>query len=462
MQNLLIIGGGPAGYEGAIRAAQLGIKVTLIEKSRLGGTCLNLGCVPTKCLLSDVSKGRDLNEAYQRKNQVVDKLVKGIEQLFKAHKINLIQGYASFVNGNTVLIKETGEKIKFDTAILATGSVPFIPKSLFIDAFTVDSDYLLTNTDLIDKKVAIIGGGVIGIEVSYILGPENVTIIEKLPQILPTEDIDMVRSIERELKKRGAKIYTNNGVSKIEQGKITLENGEVIEAEKAIVVIGRKANTNGLELEKAGINLNEQGFVKVDKSFKTSNPNIYALGDIVGQTMLAHYASASAKNIVANLASQFDKNNVLKNSKITKHSNSLDTNIYLKHLINLSVVPAVIYSTPELARVGKTEKELKQNGIEYKMGKFMYGANARALASEELGTVKILADLNHKILGASILGHDAENMISILAVVMANNGTIHDINKTIFPHPTLGEIVLEASEDVEGLAIHKIGPLKKN
>ena len=444
--ELLIIGGGPAGYVGAIRASQLGLKVTLCEQKKVGGTCLNIGCIPTKCLLSYAEgiyglkkprkgvsvSGLDLNkdEIYAEKDAVVAKLTGGIEQLLKAYGVDLKKGKASFVSKDEVKIGE--ETIKFKKAIIATGSVSMIPKSLFVEGFTVDSTYALEHPNL-GNNVVIIGGGVIGCELSFVLNSmgTNVTIIEKLKGIIPTEDRDCVRHVESSLKNKGIKVMCDISVTKVEKGKLTLSNGEVIEADTCIVAVGRIPTTEGLDCEKAGVNKGEKAEVVVNNDFVTSNSNIYAVGDVTGSIQLAHYASACALNVVAKIAGK-------------------------GHGPNLNVVPRVTYSIPELASVGITETQAKEQGLNYNVGRFAYAAMGKAIAMGETeGAVKVITNTEDKIIGAAVVGKDADNLIVPFTIAMALGLTSSQLTEVIYPHPTLSEMILEACEDVHGKAVHK-------
>lgn len=463
--DLIIIGGGPAGYVGAIRASQLGAKVCLVEKENLGGTCLNIGCIPTKALLSYTESIYELKnpkqglyvesyiinneEIYSFKNNVITKLRSGIESLLRSYGVEVLKGKASFLSEDKVLVSnvqknqagQTSEKtdggtiIQFDKAIISTGSVSVMPKSLFIEGFTVDSNYVLENPNPA-KKMVIVGGGVIGCELAFILNSlgSEVTIIEKLNGILATEDKDCIRPIETSLKKRGIRLITGTAVEKIEMGKIILSTGEVIESEKCILAIGRKPNIEGLNLNNANVKIGEKGEIEVDDAFQTSAPSIYALGDVVGGIQLAHYASATATRVVEALYSK------------------------KQNLPILSSIPRVVYSIPELASVGLTETQAKEQKIEYKIGRFAYAASGKAMAMDETeGMIKVIADPNDKIIGATVVGKDADNLIVPFTMAVALNLTASDLSKVVYPHPTLSEMILEACEDLHGKAIHKPG-----
>lgn len=441
--DLVIIGGGPAGYVGAIRAAQFGLNVALIEKENLGGTCLNIGCIPTKTLLSysgviytkkeglNLSYNLDFDKIYNFKDAVINKLKQGIEGLLKSNKIDLIKGTASFNSKNSILV--SGEEYFFKKAIVATGSKSFIPKSLFIDGYTVDSTFVLNNKNL-GEKIVIVGGGVIGCELAFILNSfgKKVTIVEKMAQLLITEDKDSVKFVENSLKSKGIEVFLDNGVKSIEKGKVVLEKGEILESDYAVIAIGRIPNTDGLNLDLANINLGERKEIKIDKDFKTSNSNIYAVGDVAGGIQLAHYASATACKVVASIAGK-------------------------DYSQNTYVVPRITYSIPMIASVGDSEKMAKEKGLNYKVGRFSYSASGKAMAMNETeGMVKVLVS-DDKIIGAAVVGADADNLITSFTIAIALGISINDMVKVLYPHPTLSEIILEACEDTHGMAIHKPG-----
>ena len=447
--ELLIIGGGPAGYVAAIRASQLGMKVCLIEEKKVGGTCLNIGCIPTKSLLAHAgfiyglkhsragvnvgSYDLDKQAIYSFKDNVVNKLTSGVEMLVKSYGADLKTGHASFIGKDQIKVGD--EVIEFKTAMIATGSKSIMPRSMFVDGFTVDSTFVLEHPEMGGKKIVIIGGGVIGCELAFILNSfgSGVTIVEKLKSILPTEDKDCVRYIETSFKNKGVKVLTDISVEKIEKGKITLSNSETITSDYCIVAVGRMPNTEGLDCEKAGINIGDKKEVIVDKDFKTSNKNVYAIGDVTGSIQLAHYASACACKVLADM----------------KGSSSAP---------NLDVVPRVTYSIPELASVGLTETQAKASGIEHKVGRFAYAASGKAMSMDETdGVVKVLVDLDDKVIGAAVVGADADNLIVPFTMAIALGLKASQLATVIYPHPTLAEMILEVCEDVHGKAIHKGG-----
>jgi len=444
--DLIILGGGPAGYVGAIRSAQMGLKVCLVEEKKVGGTCLNIGCIPTKCLLSytediySLKKPKqgitvkdfnlNLEEMYSFKNSVVNKLTSGIEMLLKSYGVELKNGKGSFVSNNKIVVN--GEELGFKKAVIATGSKVVKPKFLNVEGFTIDSTYVLEHPE-IKGRVVVVGGGVIGCEIAFMLNSFGceVTIVEMLKGILPTEDRDCVRYIEASLKGKGIKFYVDTAVEKLEKGKVKLSNGETLEAEHCVVAVGRGPNTEGLNCEKAGVTLGKKGEVTVDKGFKTSNPNIYAVGDVTGGIQLAHYASACACKVVADIAGS-------------------------KSNVNLDVIPRVTYSVPELASVGITETEAKEKGVEYKIGRFMYASMGKALAINATeGMMKVITDANDKVIGAAVVGKDADNLIVPFTIAVGLGLTATQLSSIVYPHPTLSEMILETCEDVHGKAIHK-------
>lgn len=441
--KLLIIGAGPAGYEAAIRAAQFNHEVFLVEKEYLGGTCLNVGCIPTKTLLSyseeiyklnnlrtglSVSDVKIDSEAiFNEKTLVVNKLKKGIESILKSYKINLITGEAKFINENSVEVNNT--KIDFDKAILATGSVPFIPNSLFLEDFTVTSTDVLEKPNL-GSTILIIGGGIIGCELAFILNSlgKNVTIVEKEEAILANQDKDAVRLVELSMKKKGILVKKGIGVSKIKKGFVSLENDETINCDRCIVAIGRIPNTKNLFLENANIKIGAKGEVLVDKDFLTTNKNVYAVGDINGKIQLAHFASSSALSVVHKLSNK-------------------------EYHTNLDLVPQVTYTMPEIASIYSKKYDANTN----KSFKFMFGAIGKAVAiGINEGFCKIFIDSEEYITAALIVGEDADNLINIFTLAINSNFKVSDLTAIIYPHPSLSELIFETAEDANALAIHKL------
>jgi len=460
-KDLLIIGGGPGGYVAAIRASQLGAKVTIIEEDKVGGTCLNRGCIATKALyknaevLNTIKKSDDfgisiasyslnMTKVQNRKNEVSDNLRGGIEQLLKGFNIEVIYGKASFVDKNKIEYT-TNEGIKntiiANKIIIATGSsVQKLPIE-GMDLPNVITSNEALNLDYVPNDIVIIGGGVIGIEFAGIFASfgANVTVVEYAPRILPMLDEEMVKRLTMYLKKKGIKINAGVGVKKVEQLndklKIIADNkGNNVEyaADLVLVATGRTINTDGLGLENINIEYDRKG-IKVNEFFETSVKNVYAIGDVIGGQMLAHVASDEGKVAVENMYG-------------------------INSRINYDCVPACVFTFPELSSVGLTEEEAKKREIDYSVGKFNFAANCKAQTiSEGDGLVKVLADsTSNKIIGVHILGPNASDLIHEGTLAIENGLTIEDIRKTIHAHPTLSEAFQEASLATLGEAIHAL------
>ena len=455
--DIAVLGGGPGGYVAAIRAAQYGKKVALVEARELGGTCLNRGCIPTKALLhcaevyeqsagasafgvNSGEVGFDFGRMAEFKQSTVDKLVSGIGSLEKAHGVKVIKGFGRLTDSHTLdVVQPTDEHltVTFDKLILATGSSPARPPIEGIDGQNVvTSDDILSMTELPESFV-IIGGGVIGIEFATLFATlgKPVTVIEMMPSILPGADADVVRTCLRVLKKKKVQIVNNAKVTKIEDGEtVTVSyelNGAVKTAEGAccVVSVGRKAETRGIGLEEIGVEFN-RNFVVIDDRCRTNIENIYAIGDITGKIQLAHVASAQGLIAAANAAG---------------HDEVMD----------YSVVPSCIYTSPEIAFVGLSEDKAKAMGIEYKLGTFNVAGNGRAMVmGENLGIAKLISDMDGKLIGAQLMCPRATDMIAELAAVMKLGGSVKDVADTIHPHPTVSEVVMEAAHDWEGLCCH--------
>lgn len=457
----IVIGAGPGGYVAAIKLAQLGKEVLVIEKEKLGGVCLNVGCIPSKALINassmmdkfhiakemgfDLTVGEkliDMDKLQVWKNKVVKKLTDGIGMLFKANKIQHIYGTAFFKDKNHVEVttKEGQILVEFNTAIIATGSTP-----IEIPGFKFDEKRILSSTGALDlnevpKNLVVIGGGYIGMEIgTYLLKlGAKVTVVEATPTILPASDQDLVTVVTRKLKKKRATILLE---TKAKQAVVT-ENGvdvtieakdgtlQTINADYVMVTVGRKPNSKDMGFENLGLEM-ERGFIKVNKKQQTNVGNIYAIGDVAGGYMLAHKAS---------------KEGIVAAEVIAGHKSEMD----------FYAMPAVIFTDPEIASVGLTDKEAQDKGFKTKVGKFPFAALGKALASGESdGFVKIIMDEeNENILGIHIVGHDASSLISEGALAIEMGATAEDIALTIHPHPTLPEGLMEAAEAVLGKAIH--------
>ena len=460
--DLIIIGAGPGGYVAAIRAAQLGMKVACVEKeATLGGTCLNVGCIPSKALLYSSEKyaellhqtedhgikiGKvelDLAKLMQRKEKIVKQLTAGIGFLFKKNKITHINGTASFVDEQNIKVKSSKEsKLSAKNFIIATGS-----SSIAIPSIPIDEKSTVTSTGALSlssvpKTMLVIGGGYIGLEMGSVwsrLGTK-VTVVEALDQIVPTMDAEIAAQFMKSLQKQGLEfklshkvIATKPETSDVEVTmELTKDKKQIKEKYNIVLMsVGRKPNTEGLNLEKIGIKLNEQKAIEVDHRFKTNVDGIYAIGDVVPGPMLAHKAEEEGIACVEIINGQ-------------------------KTHMNYDTMPAIVYTNPEVASVGKTEEQLKESKTEYKVGKFPFMANGRALTTSATeGFVKILVDKKtDSILGAHIIGHDAGQLIAEIVTAMEFGGSAEDIARICHAHPTTSEAVKESALNADGRAIH--------
>ncbi|MCU9810752.1 dihydrolipoyl dehydrogenase [Paraclostridium sp. AKS81] len=462
--KVAVIGGGPGGYVAAIKAAMLGAEVTVIEKRKVGGTCLNVGCIPTKALLASSSLISSIKEAkdfgihingevesnfddiMNRKNKVVSQLISGIEFLFEKRGIKLVNGFGKLVDTNKIEVNKEGgskELVEADKIILANGSQPVI-----LPMFPYDGDKIITSDEALNlkdvpKSLLIVGGGVIGCEFGQFfraLGTE-VTIVEMFDQLLPLEDKDVAKQLQRQFKKDKIKVMTGVKIEKCEivdnEVVATLSNGKEVKAEKALLSIGRKPYLDNSGIEDIGIEL-ERGKVIVNENLETNVKGIYAIGDIINTPFLAHVASK--EGLVA------AQNAVCGNSKT----------------VNYAAVPRCVYTEPEVAGVGKTEKELQENGIEYNTGQFDFRALGKAQAIGHFqGFIKILADKNDKIIGASIVGPHATDLLTELSLAVHLGLTVEEVGDVIHAHPTLSEGIMEALHDVHGECVHAAPKLAK-
>jgi len=457
--DLVVIGGGPGGYVCAIRAAQLGMKVACVEKREtLGGTCLNVGCMPSKALLQsshhyhaakeefaehgvNVSGVElDLAKMMERKTTMVKGLTDGIAYLFKKNKVTHISGAAKLTGATTLEVN--GDTITAKNIVIATGSVSTDLPGVEVDEKQVVSSTGALELSEVPKSMVVIGAGVIGLELGSVwsrLGAE-VTVVEFLDKILPPFDNDMSKQAQRILGKQGINFKLKSKVTGVAKGKdgctVTIEpvkggDAEDIKADVVLVSIGRKPFTEGLGLEAAGVNVSDRGFITVDDHLRTNVPSIYAIGDVIGGVMLAHKAEEEGVMVAECLAGQAGH-------------------------VNYDVIPSVVYTHPEVATVGKTEQQLKEEGVDYAVGKFNFTANSRARANGETsGLVKILADKRtDRVLGAHIVGPAAGDLIAEVATIMEFRGSAEDIARTCHSHPSLGEAVKEAAMDVAKRAIH--------
>lgn len=461
--KIAIIGGGPGGYVAAIKAAMLGADVTVIEKRRVGGTCLNVGCIPTKALLASSSMLNNIKEAksfginidgginidfssiMSRKDKIVNQLINGIEFLFEKRGINLINGFGKLIDKNNIEVTmEDGSKevVNADRIILANGSVPVIPEMFPYDGKTViTSDELLSLQEL-PKSILIIGGGVIGCEIGQFLrtlGTE-VTIVEMNEQLLPFEDKDVAKQLQRQFKKDKIKVMTGVGVETCQvidnQAVATLSNGKQIKSQYALVAVGRKPNLNNSGIKELGIEI-DKGKIVVNQNLETNIEGIYAIGDLIDTPFLAHVASK--EGIVA-------VENALGKSKV----------------VDYTAVPRCVYTEPEVAAVGKTEKQLDAEGKKYNVGQFDFRALGKAQAIGNFqGFIKVIADENDVIIGASIVGPHATDLLTELSLAIHLKLTTEQVGDVIHAHPTLSEGLMEAIHDVHGECIHSAPKLVK-
>jgi len=455
--DLIVIGAGPGGYVCAFRAAQLGLKVALIDKRpTLGGTCLNVGCIPSKALLHSSEHyafakthaaahgikfdgvSLDLAALLKKKDDVVTKLTGGVAALAKARKITVLTGSAKFTAANTIVVGD--QSLTAKNIVIATGSTPVELPFLKFDGTTIVSSDHAINLPTVPKRLAVIGGGAIGLELGSVwarLGAE-VTVVEFLPKIAAAYDDDIVRAFTRSLQKQGLKIEVGAKVTGYDThaGLLNAERGAEklsFPADVVLVAVGRRPYTDGLGLEVAGINLDEKKRIAVDAHLRTNVPGIWAIGDVVAGPMLAHKAEEDGVAVAEWIAGQ--------------HGH-----------VNWDLVPAIVYTDPEVASVGLGEDAAKAKGIAVNVGKFNFAANGRAIAADATdGFVKIIADATtDKILGAQILGHNAGELISEIVTHMEYGGSAEDLARTIHAHPTMSEAVKEAALAVSKAALHAI------
>ncbi|HAM82106.1 dihydrolipoyl dehydrogenase [Ornithinibacillus bavariensis] len=458
--DTLVVGAGPGGYVAAIRAAQLGQKVTIVDKGALGGVCLNIGCIPSKALIEaghSVERAHgseaigiktenvtvDFSKVQEWKASVVNKLTSGVESLLKGNKVDIVKGEVYFVDGNTVKVmdEKTSQTYTFKNCIIATGSSPIeIPTFKF-------SERVLDSTAALDlkevpKKLVVIGTGFIGAELgtAYANFGTEVIFLEGAKDILGGFEKQMTQLVKKGLKKKGATIITEalaKGVEETKDGvKVTYEvagKEETVEADYVLVTVGRRPNTREIGLEQVGIEVDERGLIKVDKQCRTNVPNIYAIGDVVAGAPLAHKASYEGKVAAEAISGE-------------------------KSEVDYIGMPAVAFVEPELATVGMTEQEAKDAGYNVKVAKFPFGANGRALSLNATdGFLKLVTRKEDGlVLGGQIAGPNASDMISEIGLAVESGMTAEDIALTIHAHPTLGEITMEAAEVALGTPIHML------
>lgn len=456
--ELIVLGGGPGGYVAAIRAAQLGKRVAIVEKDRFGGVCLNRGCIPTKAMLASShlfdlvkrsqefgikvdSYSLDLVRLMERKEKVVSTLRKGVEFLLKSNNVDMYRGFGKLISDNKVEVAVDGtiQIIEGTHILVATGSEALVPS-----AFAYDRNVVITSDEALDMKnipgsVIVVGGSAVGLEFAtiYSVFGANVTLIEMLPQIAPTEDLEISDALLKSMKRRGIDIKTSTKVLSAETvgsaAEVEIESeGEKqkLKADIVLVAVGREPNTQGIGAEEIGLEL-ERGYIKVDERLKTSRPNVYAIGDVIGGMMLAHVASH--EGIVA-------VENVFGESKSINYSN----------------VPSCIYTDPEIASVGFSEQKCKEMGYDYKVGKFPFSANGKALGEgEREGFVKVISDAKYdEILGVHIFGVHASAILHEAVIAKASELVVSSVSQVVHIHPSLSETVMEAFMDIGGISIH--------
>ncbi|MAF30614.1 MAG: dihydrolipoyl dehydrogenase [Magnetococcales bacterium] len=457
--DLIVIGAGPAGYVSAIRAAQLGMKTALIEKRKeLGGTCLNVGCIPSKALLDSSEKYEmaqhhfadhgievtdvktDIPKMIKRKQSVVDKMTQGINFLMKKNKVTVINGWATIDGPNTVKVDD-GDVYEAKKILIAAGSdVIELPFAKY------DGEHIISSTEALElqtvpQHLIVIGAGVIGLELGSVwrrLGAK-VSVIDIADKPLAVMDGDLGKEAQKLFTKQGLEFYMESKVTgvNVEDGNVNVEledkNGETkkLNGDKVLVAVGRKPNTSGLKLENANIKTDDRGFIEVNENFQTSCESIYAVGDCAPGPMLAHKGEEEGVVCVEMMAGQ-------------------------KPHVNYDCIPWVVYTSPEISGVGKTEEMLKEEGVAYNVGKFNYLANGRAVAmAESTGFVKVLADKKtDKLLGVHMIGHNTSEMIHEAVAIMEFGGSAEDMARMVHAHPTMSEATKEAALAVDGRAIH--------
>ena len=462
--DVLFIGGGPAGYVGAIRAAQLGFSVAVIEREALGGTCVIWGCIPAKALLEASSLANhvkhaadfgvnvgevklDFGVAMKRSRAVSTQNSKGVEFLFKKNKITWIKGDARVGGKNSVSVKTAdGKEEKHDAKkalVISTGSrVKGLPQAgLELNKTTVISSDEALVLEKAPKSLIIVGAGAVGCEFADVFNAfgSEVTLVEVAPNVLPVEDADCSKEVERSFKKRGIKVFTGAKIGNVKVGKnsvsMTIEAGGEkvqVEAEKVLVAAGRAPNIESIGLKEAGVQITERGFIRIDKKMQTTVPGIYAIGDVAGQPMLAHKGEREGIVFAEYLAGK------------------------QAHDMDYGNIPGCTYCHPEVASVGLTEQACKEKKLDYKVGRFPFSANGRARTSGETeGFVKIIRDAKYgEILGAHIVGAHATELIHELVVARTNEFTVEEVDLAIHAHPTLSEAIAEAALDSLGKMIH--------
>jgi len=457
--DIVIMGAGPGGYVAAIRAAQLGQKVAIIEKQYIGGVCLNVGCIPTKALIKNAELAHtlqyrarefgfsfdnlhlDYGQAFKRSRQVSNRLVKGVGFLMRKNNIDVFEGVGRLTGTKSlsIALNDGGEKmLNAHNIIIATGARPRTLPGVDFDGERIISYVESITSDTLPEKMIIIGGGAIGVEFAYVWANYGVevTILEMLPHLLPNEDPEISLVLEKAYKKLGVKFHTNTRVEAIEESegglKVALQDGSSIEADQVLVAINFQPNVENLGLDIAGVQLTERGNIAIDEQMRTNVPNIYAIGDVATDYRLAHIASAMG--IVA--------------AEIIAGHDTVE--------LDYRMMPRCTYSVPQVASFGYTEIQAKDAGYEVKVGRFPFQANGKALGmGERDGFIKIVADAKYgEILGAHMVGPDVTELLPELTLAHNAELTAEEIARNVHAHPTLSEALMEAAHGVEGEPIH--------
>jgi dihydrolipoamide dehydrogenase len=459
--DVVVIGAGPAGYVAAIRAAQLKQKVAIVDRQWLGGVCLNVGCIPSKSLLKNAEvahtlreRGRDFGfsfdnlkldygAAVKRSRQNSDRLVKGVGFLMKKNAITVLMGSAHVVSPTKVAVTDSAKKVTELTArniIIATGATAMVPAAWKVDAEKVVTYNEAILQERLPKSVIIIGSGAIGVEFATIWSAYgvDVTIVEMLPRLVPLEDEEVSKELEKAFKKRGIKCMLGTRVESVEPGpsgarvKVSADGKQTtLEADQALVAIGFRPNSKGFGLEEAGVKINERGFIEINEKMQTNRPGIYAIGDVTGKLMLAHVGSAMGMVAAESIAGA---------ETVT---------------LNYEMMPRATYSDPQIASFGLTEAQARERGHSFTVGRFPFQANGKALGlGDYSGWVKILRDDKYgEILGAHMIGPEVTELLPELTLAQLMELTPHEIGRNVHAHPSLSEVLMEAAHAAEGMSI---------
>jgi len=455
--DLAVLGGGPGGYVAAIRAAKLGVKTMVIEKENLGGVCLNWGCIPTKALyhvaqtIDEIKKADifginisgwnlDFKKAMDRKDKVIAAQRQGLAFHFKKNNIELVKGNGKLISSNKILVTgENGQEVEViaKNIIIATGShAANVPPFNLEDEGVIDNIGILSLT-AIPESLLIVGGGVIGSEFANIFSTfgSSVTIVEMLPRVLSTEDIEVSKVIAKAFGKKGINVFTNSVIEEVKKDKgkflCKIKGGDEIVVDKVLISVGRRPNSTGIGLEEIGVTIDERGFIKADSHLRTNIPNIYAIGDVNGGLQLAHVASDEGKIAAENIAGK-DKT------------------------MDYRVIPWAVFTSPEIGTVGLNEEQARSKGINVCFGLFPFSNSGKAfITGETEGFIKVVTDKDSgEILGAQMVGPRCSDLVHEVAVAMKGEIVVDTLAETVHSHPTLSEAVMEAAEDCFGIATH--------